>query len=177
MKLITAGELRTLLDYDSETGLFHWKNLSNQKDGAGKLAGSITDRGRIAITVKNRKYLAHRLAWLYVTGEYPEFHLDHKDGCPTNNKFSNLRPCSVSQNRCNGRPTTKRSSLPRGVTTSRTGNTFIARIKHQARQITLGRFPTAELASEMYELAAEMLHGEFSYHLCAGKARNQGATA
>ena len=54
--------------------------------------------GHIRICIMRVKYLAHRLAWLYVTGSWPSQDIDHIDGDPTNNRFANLREVTHQEN-------------------------------------------------------------------------------
>lgn len=95
---LTAERLREVLNYAPETGIFTWR----QKRGcmaAGSIAGCKHGRdGRIYISVDGRLYKAHRLAWLYVKGEWPPAGLDHRDGVPDHNWIKNLRPATQPQN-------------------------------------------------------------------------------
>ena len=90
---LTAERLRELLHYDPETGKFRWVGRprgrgAKRPDGA---VGRITADGRLSIGVDGFSYLAHRLAWLHVTGEWPKDDIDHRDCNPLNNRWNNLR--------------------------------------------------------------------------------------
>ena len=78
----TADELRQLLSYDLENGTF-----SRPK---GKPSGYVDSHGRSVINLKGRRYYANRIAWMWVTGKWPRGRVWHKDGDPTNFKWSNL---------------------------------------------------------------------------------------
>jgi hypothetical protein len=88
---ITYEKLKSLLTYDPNTGIF----IYNYRHGAWALKGSEAGRcdkdGYLIITINKKAYSAHRLAWLYMTGEHPKEFIDHKDGNKSNNKFENLR--------------------------------------------------------------------------------------
>jgi hypothetical protein len=101
MEQLTADRLRELLEYDPETGVFRWKEARAPNAKAGDEAGFIHRDGYRYIRIGQRQYAAHRLAWLYVTGEWPASHLDHRDMERTNNSLGNLRPASHSQNQAN----------------------------------------------------------------------------
>lgn len=88
---LTAERLRTELSYDPETGKFMWLGMRRNTAASNRTAGSLRSDGYIDIHVAGRRYRAHRLAWLYVHGRWPDNNLDHIDGDPSNNRISNLR--------------------------------------------------------------------------------------
>jgi hypothetical protein len=94
--LLTAEKVRELLHYDPDTGIFTWRvNRSNAK--AGAIAGSM-DNGYRLIKINGHKHLASRLAWLYMTGAWPERNIDHRDLGPSNDRWENLRLGDHSEN-------------------------------------------------------------------------------
>lgn len=164
----TAERLREVLNYNPETGEFTRRKT-------GKPAGYATARNYLLIKVDNREYRAHRLAWLYMTGEEPTDMLDHIDGNGLNNRFANLREANRLQNNFNSKAPPRKTGLPRGVYRVPEATTFMAMIGVNNRRKYLGTFRTAEDAAEMYQLAAEMLHGDFAYHRGQGSFRAQAA--
>ena len=101
--MLTQKMLKEVLDYDLETGIFRWKVASAKKVKIGCAAGTVTVQGYIAIKVEGKIRLAHRLAWIYVHGYFPEYQIDHINGIRTDNRWINLRHVSRScnlQNRC-----------------------------------------------------------------------------
>lgn len=94
----TQARLRELLNYDPDAGRFTWK-IGRQGTGAsiGKIAGGKGKNGYVYIGVDQRRMLAHRLAFLFMTGEIPEL-VDHIDGDKTNNRWANLRAATKSTN-------------------------------------------------------------------------------
>ena len=95
--MINQSELKELLHYDQESGAFTW--LKSYRDTVtGKLAGTNGRNGYIDIKIKGVRYYAHRLAWLYVTGQFPLEVIDHIDRNKTNNCFANLRDVSRKEN-------------------------------------------------------------------------------
>ena len=127
---------------------------------AGVTAGTLHTHGYIVIRIDGVNYLAHRLAWFYMTGEWPEEQIDHKDGCPSNNRWKNLREATPAQNRQSlSARRNKKSGLPMGVTTSASAkNPFSAYIQKHGQRIHLGVFPTSELAQRAYLSAKKSLH-------------------
>ena len=89
MKL-TQQKLKQYLNYDPLTGVFIYKVKPCRKIRAGSVAGSLS-HGYIHIMISGKNYKAHRLAWLYVYGYFPEHDIDHIDRDPSNNKIDNLR--------------------------------------------------------------------------------------
>lgn len=160
---LDAPTLRALLDYDPITGLFRWRNdRSNVK--AGSVAGCFDANGYWQITVLNRSRKAHHLAFLYMTGAWPDRHIDHVNQQKSDNRWSNLRLANDAQNNAN-RPVRRDSrSGVKGVIWVEKKRKWRAQIKHAGRGRHLGYFETAQLAHEFWCLASDMLHGEFSHH-------------
>lgn len=99
--MLTAERLRAALDYDPATGLFRWIERPNQKIIVGSIAGHVGRKGYIYVTIDKRKYAAHRLAWLYVNGEWPKEQIDHINRVKDDNRISNLRDVSDAENKLN----------------------------------------------------------------------------
>lgn len=155
---LTQEKLKNFLTYDQETGVF---TINSTK----KKIGRVGFRGYLTVDVYGTAFRAHRLAWLYMTGTWPKALIDHIDGDVLNNRFSNLREATHSQNVFNAHSKKRNRNLPRGVQKTKGSSTFRAEISDAGKKIHLGCYPSAEEASEVYQLAAEMLHGEFAYHL------------
>src|ERR1700744_6235090 len=146
-KDLTAEYVKSILNYCPETGIFTWRwrlgypNSWNAKK-AGKPAGYTNEIGYVYIGIHKKLYLAHRLAWLYMTGEWPTEVVDHRDGQPSNNTFSNLRQASNAQNVGCGR---KRRNNTTGYTGVRkVNNKWKSLIVFEGRIMHLGYFETAE---------------------------------
>jgi hypothetical protein len=99
MTALTQARLKELLRYDPETGVLTWR-VKRWRAKAGDVAGWRSGRN-IHICIEQKCYLAHRLAWLYVHGQFPERDIDHIDGDPLNNRIANLRECSQAENQQN----------------------------------------------------------------------------
>jgi hypothetical protein len=109
--MITQSELKEVLDYNPETGIFIWRVRSNNNLQIGDVAGCTFDE-YCYIGINNKVYATHRLAWLYVYGYFPENNIDHKDRNPSNNRIDNLR--EVGQ-QCNTRNTGNRIDNTSGI--------------------------------------------------------------
>lgn len=150
MSDLTAETVRRLLSYDAQTGLFTWRVKPAPAIRSGSLAGRTDARGYVGINIRYKKYAAHRLAWLYVTGSWPSQQIDHIDRNPGNNRFDNLRDVTGSQNCLNRvHPEAARRGA-RGVTLLKSGR-WQAQIARQGRAQYLGTFPSEAEASAAYQ--------------------------
>lgn len=152
----TAQRLRELLHYDPETGQFTWLKQNSVRISVGDVAGCRT-AGKTYIGIDGAIYRAHRLAWLYTYGRWPSKVIDHRDGNPHNNVFSNLREVSQSVNIQNQRrPRRDNASGFLGV--EKHGPTWRAVITTSGVRKRFGRYPSPELAHEAYLTAKRMEH-------------------
>jgi len=155
---LTPERLRELLHYDPLTGEFSRLKMVR---GARRLerTGNVRPDGYIRIGVDYCSYLAHRLAWLYMTGEWPKHFIDHIDGNPSNNKFSNLRDVPQMSNVHNiHRPHRRNRSGVLGVSLHPRDNLWRARIMVDGKSKTLGYFKTIEQAQRAYATAKQAMH-------------------
>jgi len=168
---LTVDQLRSLLDYHPKLGLFFWRRRPEvtQYDRswntryAGSVAGTPTvPRGYVQILLNGKLYLGHRLAFLWMTGKWPEFEGDHIDGNPSNNRWSNLRDATRGQGMMNTGPRSDNGSGYRGVYWSTTKRRWVANIYANKKRHYIGYFDTAEAAHAAYAEAAKRLHGEFA---------------
>jgi hypothetical protein len=154
--MITQEELKARLHYNPETGIFIWIISPSRNVNIGAIAGC-TDNGYIRIKIKKIKYLAHRLAWMYIHGIFPKNDIDHINNITNDNSLSNLRPATRSENRMNrGRQVNNKSGY-KGVC----WNKFHKKWQAQCNCHNLGYFDTAKLASIAYQEYAKQHHGEF----------------
>lgn len=153
--MITAEELRLFLDYDPLTGDFVWIKSTGKRNFKGFIAGRTDARGYRGINIKGRKYAAHRLAWLWMTGEWPSAQIDHIDRNPGNNRFSNLRDVSGSTNCRNRKPVEfAHKGKTKGITYHKKRKKWQATIcLPGSRNLYLGLFSTPEEASAAYQAA------------------------
>ena len=113
--MLTAERLRELLDYDPDTGAFTWRVTRSHQIKAGNVAGSTIAKDYVQIRIDGRRYLAHRLAWFYIYGEWPAGQLDHADTHGNHNWITNLRPATQTQNNGNMRRRSDNTSGFKGV--------------------------------------------------------------
>jgi hypothetical protein len=159
---LTASRLREVLNYDPDTGVFTRLVASGSRGIAGNPAGWRNTHGHTRISVDGRDYYAHRLAWLWMTREWPPEQIDHINGDPTDNRWKNLRPATPSQNLGNSRHRRNNTSGFKGVYWHRPTGEWRARIMINRRNIHLGLFDTPEAAHAAYLTAAQKHFGEFA---------------
>ncbi len=99
--MITVRELREILDYSQETGVFTNKISRSSVAQRGTVAGSLNQEGYRQIGIGGRVYLGHRLAWLWMTGDWPKHGIDHANGLVDDNSWANLRDATHSENCAN----------------------------------------------------------------------------
>lgn len=156
--MITAERLREVLHYDPATGEFS-RRTPTKRTKAGGVIGAVRGRdGYAFVCVDGRKYLAHRLAWLYVHGHWPGAGLDHINCMRSDNRLANLREASQSQNMGNTRRSRANTSGFKGVIWHAAANRWRATICHRH----IGFFDAPEDAHAAYMAAAERIFGEFA---------------
>ena len=158
---LTAEYVRSILDYNPETGVFKWKwrddvRRCDNARFAGKVAGVVQLDGYISIRINKRRYLAHRLAWLYVHGEWPAEQIDHIDGVPANNRIANLRLATNQENQRNVGLQKNNSTGIKGVHWHKRRGKFMAEIR-SGKRLYLGYFDT------LAEAAAARTAAEIEY--------------
>ncbi|EPR9081057.1 HNH endonuclease [Cronobacter dublinensis] len=158
---ISAEIVKSLLNYDRNTGAFTWKK--GRKPGTtGKAAGSSHHSGYQIIGIYGISYMAHRLAWLIEYGEWPEAFIDHINGDKSDNRIENLRCADFSENRRNSKINKNNKSGIKGVSWNCEIKKWHARIWHQGNYKHLGFFSDIELAELVISEARIKFHGEFA---------------
>jgi hypothetical protein len=147
---LTQARLKELLDYNPETGVFTWKAPRGSRARVGGVAGKVSTNGRWQLFVDGQLYQLHRAAWLYMTGQHPQGQVDHINGVRDDNRFSNLRDVTPSENCQNKRSARADSSSGFIGVSPRPDGTWRARIVIDGKRISLGSFTTAPEAHSAY---------------------------
>lgn len=154
---LTVERLKELLEYNLDTGVFTWKVPRGRGMGAGSIAGSSNKYNYRQIGVDGKLYLAHRLAWLYVHGKWPDNGLDHINGDNQDNRISNLRDVDHVVNSQNQRKASRNSSS--GLLGAfKKDSHWISQIQVNGKIVRLGTFLTPEEAHQAYLKAKRELH-------------------
>lgn len=144
---LTAEYYRSVLHYDPATGIFTWKVRTSNSVKVGDVAGSQDGHGYLQIKLQNRKYTAHRLAWLHVYGVWPKDQIDHINRNRSDNRISNLREATNKQNLQNAGKYSNNTSGHTGVSWYKREFKWQAHIKHNCKKIHLGYFTNLEAAT------------------------------
>ena len=158
---INQEQLKELLHYDPETGVFKWKNTLGSRAKAGDVAGTLNGNGYIYIKIRQKLYRAHRLVWLYTHGKFPENHIDHINGLRDDNRIINLRAVTQTENNRNQFIPTNNTSGHIGVGWDTEKN----RWKVQIARVSYGRFKSKGDAVAK----AKKVYKELGFHENHGK--------
>ncbi len=166
--MITAEEVRALLDYDADSGILTWKYRPRLVDKAkawnrrysGTAITSLNGHGYVQLSIHKRKFEAHRIVWLWIHGKLPDGNIDHINGDKTDNRISNLREASVSQNAWNMRK--KKESGLRGASIHTQTGRWQSHLCLNGEHVFLGLFGSEAEAHEAYKRASIKYHGEYS---------------
>ena len=174
--LITQESLKERLHYDKDTGIFTWTDSKlNGKRVCGKKAGNIHKASGYCLigwteNKKYYKYFSHRLAWLYVYGEYPKLSLDHINHNKIDNRIINLREVTQRENQRNQSRYKNNTSGHTGVfyRKNKTKNKYEASIRVDRRLFHLGCFETSEDAVKAVKEARE----HYGFHVNHGQTND-----
>jgi hypothetical protein len=157
---LTAQRLRELLHYDPETGVFTRIAKSHRTANRmplGPIPGSPSDNLYMRIGVDGFRHFAHRLAWLYMTGEWPSADVDHINRDRQDNRWANLRSATRSENMQNTVIGRQNKSGYKGVSWLKHHQQWHAHFKVNKKNVHVGYFATAEEAAAAYARAV-VLH-------------------
>jgi hypothetical protein len=156
--LITQERLKALLHYDPDTGVFTRRVDVGRRHKAGSVCGNLLRNGYVRIGIGGHSYKAHRLAWLYVYGAWPQDQIDHLNHNKTDNRIDNLRDVTSAQNQQNRRCVAKNTSGHLGVAWATDMQRWLAGIKVGGKSYHLGYF------ENLADAVAARKAGERIYH-------------
>jgi hypothetical protein len=147
--LPSISTLRQRLRYDPDTGLIYWR-------GTGKRAFKhVTDRGYCDGRFGAKMLKAHRVAWAIYYGQWPAHQIDHKNGCRTDNRITNLRDVPQSINAKNCRRNRRNKSGVAGVYWYRQTSRWAAVVRVDGKSRHLGYFKSLDAAAEARSRASK----------------------
>jgi len=177
---VTQNRLKETLTYNSKTGVFKWREHMGSYYCKGMRAGciqrrtytkasfplraerDIQKRDYRKLRIDGEAYYEHRLAWLYVYGEWPSERIDHINRRPGDNRIKNLRLATASQNSLNAKPRENKTGY-QGVVAN--GRKFVSNIRHRGVQHYIGTFDTPREAHAAFCKTALALRGDFANRL------------
>lgn len=156
--ILDQARLMSQLHYDPATGEFVNRITRTGRAPAGSVAGYMNMNGYLVIQVDRRKLLAHRMAWLYMTGAWPEFEIDHINRIRHDNRFENLRLATSADNKHNTSDRWNNTSGHRGVVWHKHTKKWQAQISANGQHHYLGQFAVIEDAIEARRKAVLEFH-------------------
>lgn len=159
-KSLTQERLKELVQYDPETGIFINLSMPSRKRGIGSILGREDYDGCIMISVIEKSYPAHRLAWLYMTGSMPNGYIDHINHIKGDNRFVNLRDVSPKENSRNKALRPTNTSGYHGISLDKLSDIWKVTIGVNGYVIDLGSFKNKNDAI----IARKMAEYEHGFH-------------
>ncbi len=163
---LTAEYVRQIFDYNPEIGELRWKLRTDLRpcDSArlvGRLAGSVKS-DCVNIKINGKMYKAHRVIFLWMKGEWPKYQCDHVDVETSNNRWSNLREATQSQNQANKRLYKNNSSGLKGVHWRSDVGKYQAQINKSGKRTHLGYFDDPNDGHAAFCRASQEEYGKFA---------------
>lgn len=152
---IELAILREQVWYNPETGIFSSRNHS------GVRVKGFMWNGYIGVSVKSKKFMAHRLAWFYMHGRWPANDIDHINGNTSDNRLCNLREATSQQNACNRRLGKNNTSGARCVSQERKTKRWIVQINRLGHKFYLGSYEHKQDAVDEANRFLQLTDGEF----------------
>lgn len=159
--MITQDQLKEVLEYDPISGNWTWLKTLANRALKGSSAGYINNIGYKMITIYGKLYQSSRLAFLYQTGSMPEKYVDHIDGNRSNDKWSNLREATATQNQFNKPMQKNNTSGRKGVSWDKRKNKWVARLWIKRKCVYQEYFNNRQDAIYARENVETIYHGEF----------------
>lgn len=156
MGSLTQEYLKFLFRYDPETGLWT-RRMTIGPRKKGTVAGTFDKQGYVVIQIERRVYKAHRLAFFYMLGRWPQKQVDHQNMIKSDNRWENLREATNTQNNGNRKKQLNNTTGHRGVFYHKRNNRWTARVGRNY----LGSFDNFADAATARNLAAALEFGEF----------------
>lgn len=161
--MISREKLKELLSYDEKTGIFIWKIANTRRIHVGDEAGRIKE-GYIKIGINNKEYYAHRLAWLYIYGDWPNKFIDHINGNRSDNRIENLREVTQAENVRNSKMPKTNTSGIKGVRWNKKDGKWRAQCGIGGKMIYVGQYDSISEAKESVMRFREEHHKQFANH-------------
>ncbi len=167
--MLTQENLKEVLNYNPETGVFTWKKRVFDTPRAGKIwnarfsgkkAGGLSGV-YLKIGINKKQYFTHRLVFLYMTGKFPPNEVDHINEIKIDNRFVNLRLATRAENQANVKRISSNNSGYKGVHFNKNDRKWISQIAYKGNRTHLGSYDSPEEAHAAYCQAADKFHGEF----------------
>ena len=165
---LTYERLKQMFSYSPETGEFTRLVRTSNSTRVGEVAGGKMTHGYLTLCIDYQSHYAHRLAWLYTHGVWPDRNIDHINGNRLDNRIANIRQCNQTENLFNAAIRKNNTSGYRGVYWNKRKQKFEVKCNVNKQTTHLGYFGTIEAAAIAYRSFAESQHGEFFFETSRG---------
>lgn len=162
MNKLTYERARELFNYEPASGVLTWRVNKGSRGINGAVISSVSTQGYLRVSVSKKSYLVHRIAFLLMTGRWPDEQIDHANGVRTDNRWENLRPATSHQNTMNQGVRDDNTSGIKGVYFCKKRKKWVAQIVIHGQCYNLGRFLTIEEAKVVRLGASALVFGEFN---------------
>lgn len=165
--VVTQERVRELLDYSPDTGRLTWRRDIGRRIKSGQEAGgehrNLDGKRYRRVSFDGKTYYAHCVIFMWMEGRFPgaDIDVDHKDGDGLNNRWSNLREATDSQNHMNQKLRINSTVGKKGICYDNRRRKWRARIKIEGKDIHLGYFIFLDEAVRARSDAANLYHGKF----------------
>lgn len=167
---VSRKRITEVLDYNPETGVFNWKIQPARRWKNREQTGSLSKSdGYIRITIDGHRCAAHRIAWMWVHGKWPEGQIDHINHDRSDNRIENLRDVTVSENRKNQIPSKANTSGVTGVSWAARDKRWTTRITVNGKTMSLGNYKDFKDAVSARKAASK----KYGFHENHGKMVNR----
>ena len=139
-----------------------WWIKPRQRVKVSQQFGSCYSTGYRVGMLKGKRYLEHRLIWLYHYGVWPKEHIDHINGIKDDNRIENLRECTQQQNNFNRKSAKGSSSKHKGVCWNKERKKWEVRYRYKGKVYHVGYYECEVEAAEAYRKATEHLHKDYA---------------
>lgn len=161
MRNIDHSEVCHTFDYDMDSGLIYWRVKVAPKVLVGAEAGWLLKVEKwtyVCVSYAKGRYMAHDIAWMYMTGSWPAYRVDHRNGDGVDNSWYNLREATAAENSQNLALSARNTSGYRGVNWMPAKKKWRAEIGFNRKNYHLGLFETVEQARDAYLVAKAEMH-------------------
>ena len=179
--IISIEDVKSALNYCPESGLLSWRyrhggSIGDKRFNARYFGCPVGNEhnGYLRLSLKQKFYTGHRIAWAIHYGRWPQDVIDHIDGDGMNNRIANLRECTQAENMRSRGPNRDNRSGVRGVHWSKSHGMWCARLTVAGKVHRFGRYKTIEEAAAVIREKSPNVLGDFCRMTCADKSRRQG---
>ena len=156
--MLTQDILKQYVVYHPDTGWFTSTGVKYSNKKEGERVGTVhKTKGYRYLTLLGKTYREQRVAFLYMTGRWPEHQVDHINNVKNDNRWCNLRDVSAAVNCQNRRMYVTNKSGYKGVVWNKNTEKWQVLCRANGKQHYVGLYENKEEAAEVAELIYAMI--------------------